>query len=79
MRSVLHSLLALASVACCFVSSVFAISMSKSSSAIGPLNESTVGMVYLRMIERDDQEDMVARVLPFYILQLPHTIGVASI
>lgn len=52
--------------------------MSKSSSAIGPLNESTVGMVYLRIIERDDQ-DMAAMVLPFYILQLLHAIGVASV
>ena len=46
-RSVRHSLLARASVASCFSSSVFARSTSNSSSAIGPLKDSAVGNVYL--------------------------------
>ena len=77
-RSVLHSLLALASVACCFSSLVFAISMSKSSSAIGPLNDSALGIWYLWTIERDCYR-VAIMVLPFRVFQLLHDVGIAAV
>lgn len=52
--------------------------MSKSSSAIGPLNESAVGIVYLRIIERDHQR-IATMVSPFRVFQLLHAVGVASV
>ena len=52
--------------------------MSKSSSAIAPLNDSAVGIVYLRISERDHQA-MANMVLPFRVLQLLHAVGVASV
>ena len=52
--------------------------MSKSSSAIGPLNESAVGIVYLRMLERDHL-GLLSMVLPFRVLQLLHAVAIASV
>lgn len=52
--------------------------MSKSSSKIGPLNESAVGIVYLRKIERDYQA-VANMALPFGVFQLLHAVGVISV
>ena len=52
--------------------------MSKSSSAIGPLNESAVGIVYLRMIEPSHQ-GMAITFLPLRVFQLLYAISVASV
>ena len=52
--------------------------MSNSSSAIGPLNDSAVGIVYLRMIERH-HEGVTTMTLPFRVLKLLHAASVASV
>ena len=76
-RSVRHSLLARASISNCFSSSVFAKLISKSSSPMGPLNDSAVGIVYL------EESDVPSRhgkwFSPLGILQLFHSISITSV
>ena len=52
--------------------------MSNSSSAIGALNDSAVGIVYLRIFERDHQ-GVAINSLPLRVLQLLHAASIACV
>ena len=52
--------------------------MSKSSSKIGPLNDSAVGIVYLQDVKRD-RPGVATIALPFWVLQFLHATSVAPI
>lgn len=45
---------------------------------MGPLNESAVGIVYLRTFERDRQ-GVAITILPFRVLQLLHAASIAPV
>ena len=45
---------------------------------MGPLNDSAVGIVYLRIFEPDHQA-VAINILPFPVLQLLHAASIASV